>query len=507
MESKKIIADHIVTQLNPSPTEQTIFTLSYLSNINGQFLVAANDQSQADGFLQINLAGGTYGDNFVKLNPGYFQPKQTKDKKGTEQKSKIRPGVKGALDSLLDNKWECVWGPYSSNSMLFYNQDEKKEYYVTDNAMYLARYKGGDPNYIGPGYVLAVAGTNGLSTVGWLGEDFDVIDETSWPPIYLTNPQTDDSCSKVSSSNCNDQALISYGTCQGLKTLWELGSEDGNTILDYVTSKHDLIKNEGGIVVTGHSLGGALSPVMALALSQAKGLTDIKISAMPTAGPTPGNAKLADQLAQNLNEYNAIYNAIDVVPHAWEMDQLAEVPKLYADDGINKKGENSIIKNLFSVVTAQASGKCYERLPDEDLPANFSVKTFSNQFINGAHHSIIEEIFNTLSHLINGKIKVSGEMLRLFDNLRKIAGNLINLGLHFKGFTRFFTQLLSQHTTAYTDAKQDGFQLSEGTMDTIRNSTMTNFPDNILTNPDLLKKGGIFVLVAITDAVVKRLNK
>jgi len=299
---------------------------------------------------------------------------------------------------------------------------------------------------------------------------------------------------------------MSYGTCQGLKTLWELGTGDNNTILDYVTKNHDAIKEGGGIVVSGHSLGGALSPVVALALSQASGISDISIQAMPTAGPTPGNEKLASLLSQNLNQYNAIYNSIDVVPHAWEMEQLTQVPELYAADDINKDGDNAIIKNLFTVVTAQASGKCYQRLPDIDSHANFTVKTFTNQFINGEHHSVIDDIFKMVSDLAEGKIKVSGELLDLLNNLRKIAGGTGELLFNFTGFKDFFTQLLSQHTTAYIDAEQDGFQLSGSTMDAIKNSTMTNFTDNVLSNPDLLKKGGIFVLVAITDAVVKRLK-
>jgi len=181
MDVKEIIEDNIITKLNPSFTEQSIFTLSYLSNTNGQYLVAANNQQQADEFLQTNIAGGTYSDDFVKMNPDYFEPRKTGDGKGTEQKSKVRPGVAGALENLLDNNWECVWGPYTSNSLLFVDQDEKKEYYVTNKAMYLARYNGtiSETGYAGPRYVLAVAGTNGLSTEGWLGEDFDVIDEVA----------------------------------------------------------------------------------------------------------------------------------------------------------------------------------------------------------------------------------------------------------------------------------------------------------------------------------------
>jgi len=89
------------------------------------------------------------------------------------------------------------------------------------------------------------------------------------------------------------------------------------------------------ITVAGHSLGGALSPVTALWLSQTQSTWDptsrATISCLPSAGPTPGNADFATLYNSSAvgAKTTRIHNSIDVIPHAWNADDLGEIPDLY----------------------------------------------------------------------------------------------------------------------------------------------------------------------------------
>ena len=52
------------------------------------------------------------------------------------------------------------------------------------------------------------------------------------------------------------------------------------------------------------------------------------------AGPTPGNAGLADRIDRSLGaDHHHLRNANDVVTHAWQADELEAIPSLYAPRG------------------------------------------------------------------------------------------------------------------------------------------------------------------------------
>lgn len=166
-------------------------------------------------------------------------------------------------------------------------------------------------------HVVAIAGTNPLSLYGWLVEDFKITPE-AWP--YGTG---------------DDTGTITKGTLDGLEIL--IGLEDGSTSLaEYLAT---VTGSPGATVyVTGHSLGGALSPALGLWLADTQGQaggwdpgSNAALSVYPFAGATPGDQNFAAYLNGKLpgDGLVVVNNVNDVVPHAWNPTTLAEIPTLY----------------------------------------------------------------------------------------------------------------------------------------------------------------------------------
>jgi hypothetical protein len=94
------------------------------------------------------------------------------------------------------------------------------------------------------------------------------------------------------------------------------------------------------VTVTGHSKGAALVQAVALWLRDAldepaerwdagRGAT---VACYGFAGPTPGNAAFARRFEATLGAtHHHLRNRHDIVTHAWQVDELADVPKLYGD--------------------------------------------------------------------------------------------------------------------------------------------------------------------------------
>ena len=120
-----------------------------------------------------------------------------------------------------------------------------------------------------------------------------------------------------------------------------------------ISYDHDLLsflartveQSDGGleVVVTGHSKGGALSTTVALWLADTQGTAgwipeeerwdpqhEAEVSCYSFAGPTAGNAAFAAHYDAVIGERcHRVFNALDVVPHAWEAEDLMRVPGLY----------------------------------------------------------------------------------------------------------------------------------------------------------------------------------
>lgn len=219
-----------------------------------------------------------------------------------------------ALQDFTQGKYELIWGP----SVYKFELAE-----LDDNMIYVVRSLI-DPSRL----VIAIRGTNGTAILDWLVEDFAVFHKVKWPygnPGPTLKPK------------------ISEGTHTGLKILQSLSPAAGTpgekqTIAEFLKQ---IVTDENirHISVVGHSLGGALSPALALWLVDTRSYWDpeniVEVSVLALAGPTPGDKDFSsyydDRLGANTKR---VHNPYDVVALAWDTKTMKTIPNLYKPSGI-----------------------------------------------------------------------------------------------------------------------------------------------------------------------------
>jgi hypothetical protein len=187
-------------------------------------------------------------------------------------------------------------------------------------------------------YVVAIAGTVGNE----FKDDFrkedcavgNVVDFPAWVSEGITNPP------KVVSQVVASGTYVAKGTTdaafQLINTPAPTQAGNGQTLYQYLTALPQVGSTR--VIFTGHSLGGALSPTIALAFLQAGQLSGLDVLAYPTAGPTPGNAMFAALFQKSFQKTPAtgtghkvwncnIVNSLDVVPCAW--NNLSKLSSIY----------------------------------------------------------------------------------------------------------------------------------------------------------------------------------
>lgn len=238
------------------------------------------------------------------------------------------------MQAEIGDEWALAWGP-----AVFRPADAL----VADNAAFVAynpalAYQDGS---IFPTYVVGIAATNAISLYDWLGEDAWVSKVADFSDLVETLKLPADG---AAASFTTPQ--VSWGTALGLCNVMNLISVGGQTLLDYLRALDAGLAGgpETRIIFTGHSLAGALSPTVALYLHERGYLSNFERALVyPTAGPTPGNAGFADKFrlafpawsmdgAQPWQRWNTqIVNQYDVVPHAWSLKTLLEIPGIYGN--------------------------------------------------------------------------------------------------------------------------------------------------------------------------------
>ena len=396
----------------------------------------------------------------TNINTGYIATEENEE----ESIKKIENVFENSNFQKEFGEWEIVWGPCISTSKTKEGTILKKE--VTDNAMYLARKKGEE------NYVLGIAGTNSISYTGWFDEDFDVETTQSWPLSILDLKET------------THKGNIASGTATGFDKLWNMKGNEKCSLWEYISNN----LSNCSISVSGHSLGGALTPVMAVGLAdkiaESDKVENIKISAYPFAGPTPGDVGFANHIADVLEEYHAVYNEMDIVPLSWGCDDLSKIPSLYDTFSTEKvpfKGENTMIKNFidWAISRSQKSNINYVRKPQEHRD-NFIVSTWNNGMLDNTVHNQVSrntknypdkkrtsyEVFTdkaeSLNKILNGEVKLHGEF---YKDLKTINNNIEPRSNEIEEFADFLTMAGLQHTVAYSSTSEKGFKIPDMVMD------------------------------------------
>jgi hypothetical protein len=232
-----------------------------------------------------------------------------------EVETKLGPCLAGQLEyqPLTKNQWDLVWGP------AVYKFNHAK---LDDNLMFAVQHKLHKNEY-----AIVIRGTNGMAILDWIKEDLEVFNTKPWP---YGNPPA------------GLKPKISMSTYLGLNILRQLKPSagvlgQGLTIDQFLKQVTNDAIGDLNVHVTGHSLAGALSPTLTLWLADTQASWDPNTKAhldvYAFAGPTAGDADFATYSESRIGEdTHRVYNPYDIVPKAWEIANLEQIPDLYSPD-------------------------------------------------------------------------------------------------------------------------------------------------------------------------------
>jgi triacylglycerol lipase len=223
------------------------------------------------------------------------------------QPPKVIPKAVAGLDPLgPDGSWQCVWGPAQSPDQ--------------SNLVYVAAYDEtpGVPELV----AVTIRGTD-IAVDAWgvikqMWEDLDVLDPEPFPWMPASSG-----------------ALVAQGTLDGLSAVRQL-TYGGQRLLSFLTGFLGASQNQQArLVVTGHSLGGCLTTVVAPWLHVSLSGQGIGNEIVPVtfAAPTAGNAAFAAEYFSTFPASLRTFNSLDIVPLAWE--SLAAIKTIYAPHGLD----------------------------------------------------------------------------------------------------------------------------------------------------------------------------
>ncbi|XZF14809.1 lipase family protein [Chitinophagaceae bacterium MMS25-I14] len=331
------------------------------------------------------------------------------------------------IQSCIGTDWTTAWGP------VVYCSNPGSDSVIADNTMIL--FYSPSQNLL----VLGIAGTNADSMYDWFKEDFSVNTRVSWKsivgdsvhfPLSLFTP------------------TISGGTATGLNILLGMTDSSKTTLASALATFAGKLTSKTTLAVAGHSLGGALSPVMALYLhdmqqTSANWNSSGNISAIqawPTAGPTPGNSAFASYYEYVINKetgdssygaplaYTSKYNTLDIVPQAWEKDTLAAVPAIY---------ETWIQQPSGSVPAEAVTGVLAVGAVLNSVDTSDVLSTFQQVSPWTSMQGTFDQTTDT------------GISKKLEDIGLVLPSALSSYQEYFVNFARFLAQAVYQHTTAY----------------------------------------------------------
>ena len=152
------------------------------------------------------------------------------------------------------------------------------------------------------------------------------------------------------------------------------GSDDTQDLLSFLAEAARATDDPLDVTVTGHSKGGALAAAVALWLKDALASADTTehwdgrrqacVSCYAFAAPTAGNAAFAKRIDRVLeHHHHHLRNTNDVVTHAWQAEELAQIPELYAP-------RHTVLEPLIPLIASRVKGLDYRQ-------AREGVRTFA----------------------------------------------------------------------------------------------------------------------------------
>lgn len=240
---------------------------------------------------------------------------------------KFRNLVENVLNNAaareLMGTWKLVWGPVVYADSFIGAK-------TSVNSVFIA-----SPSEHPEQVVIAIAGTNGNSLMGWMLQDFNVKEKIPWP--YGTTALKPHISKGIAYGLGKLQGLAEQKTANGIDV----------TVQDYLTANPAITQ----IMVTGHSLGGALASVYSLYLEDTKSMWDrtggAAISCLTTASQAPGDADFSNYYGERLADSTCrVWNSMDIVPHAFELEMMARIPTLYEPHIPSQKRIEKYVTNL-----------------------------------------------------------------------------------------------------------------------------------------------------------------
>ncbi len=244
---------------------------------------------------------------------------------------------------LRAGDWQLAWGP----AVFKFALDR-----VDDNMLYVARSRR-HPHRL----VISTRGTNETAILSWVLENTD---------IHLVDWAYGDPPSGL-------EPKISGGTHRGLTVLQQMepaaGVPGAGLTLRRFLAREVAKAGVTQVDVTGHSLGGALAPTLALWLADTRSEWDPEsVSALrvvPFAGATAGNADFAAYSDQRIGDAtHRVHHRYDIVPMAWNRSTLAAIPEVYAPEIEAPEA----VKLLVDGILIAVGKKDYRQIRPDALP-------------------------------------------------------------------------------------------------------------------------------------------
>ncbi|KAH0831345.1 hypothetical protein J3R83DRAFT_14003 [Lanmaoa asiatica] len=275
-------------------------------------------------------------------------------------------------------EWQLVWGP-----VVWKN---KPDVATTgpDNSWYIAFHPSlaFEDGSVHPTYVIAIAGTPAKSQYAWLKKNLavnSVTDFNAWVACGIENKPVVVPAKDIRLG----MPYIATGTVNAVNLLLTTEAPQGaisenTTLLDFITNLDQ--STSPRVIATSHSLGGVLSPSLALALVRAEIISSDSTLTYPTARPSPGNKAFATLFSNtfparksdgsagyegwNLN----LVNKLDAIPQAWcplrsfsPAQNLGNIPSIYGTP------ELPMMLGVITVISIHtlSSGVLYKPLPSQ----------------------------------------------------------------------------------------------------------------------------------------------